>query len=85
MEIFIKSEPPEEIITLVEKELTNREIQVLHLASQELTNKEIAINFSISESTIRKHRENIYRKLGLKGKQAVRLFLRKFSKIYSNL
>jgi NarL family two-component system response regulator LiaR len=43
--------------------LTDRENEVLTLMSKGLLNKEIAANLVLSEGTIRKHIENIYKKL----------------------
>lgn len=57
-------------------ELTAQEFKVLRLASQELSNKEIGQKLSIAESTVKKHRENICRKLNIKGKVGMRKFLR---------
>jgi DNA-binding NarL/FixJ family response regulator len=57
-------------------ELTAQEFKVLRLASQELSNKEIGQRLSIAESTVKKHRENICRKLNIKGKIGMRKFLR---------
>lgn len=44
-------------------ELSTREIEVLEQLSKGLKNKEIANNLFISFSTVKKHVENIYRKL----------------------
>ena len=46
-------------------ELTRRERQVLILAAQGRSAREIAEHFSISPLTVRKHRENLMRKLDL--------------------
>ena len=52
--------------------LTAREIDVLTQLSQGLTYKEVAANLFISEGTIRKHVEHLYRKLQVSNKtQAV--------------
>jgi LuxR family maltose regulon positive regulatory protein len=45
--------------------ITAREQQVLRLVSAGLSNREIAVQFSTSESTIKTHLKNIYRKLGV--------------------
>lgn len=47
---------------------TFREIQIVNLAKEGLTNKEIAILLNIEVSTVKCHRRNIMKKLGLKGK-----------------
>lgn len=46
-----------------EVQLTNREIEVLEQLSKGLQNKAIAENLFISAATVKKHIENIYRKL----------------------
>lgn len=46
-------------------ELTKRERQILTLAAQGRSAREIAEHFSISPLTVRKHRENLMRKLDL--------------------
>lgn len=46
-------------------ELTKRERQILLLAAQGRSAREIAAHFSISPLTVRKHRENLMRKLDL--------------------
>lgn len=43
--------------------LTDRELEVLSLFEQRLTNKEIAQRLTISPGTVKRHAENIYRKL----------------------
>ncbi|MBU1097059.1 MAG: response regulator transcription factor [Bacteroidetes bacterium] len=54
--------------TKEEFELSEREIEVLVQLSQGLDYKEIAENLFISPSTVRKHIENIYRKLQVNNK-----------------
>lgn len=44
--------------------LTNREIEVLILVRVGMTNKEIALKLGISPSTVHKHLQSCYRKLG---------------------
>ncbi len=44
-------------------DLTTREIEVLEHLSKGLKNKDIADNLFLSTSTVKKHIENIYRKL----------------------
>lgn len=48
----------------VYNKLTRREKEILDLLGQEQTRNEIATQLFVSESTIKKHCENIYRKLG---------------------
>ena len=45
-----------------------REIRVINLVKECLTNKEIADLLQIEVSTVKCHRRNIMKKLGLKGK-----------------
>lgn len=45
--------------------LTRREVEVARDVGRGLTSKEIGVRLRISEHTVRKHRENIARKLGL--------------------
>ena len=47
---------------------TLREIRIINLAKEGLTNKEISILLQIEVSTVKCHRRNIIKKLGLKGK-----------------
>ena len=47
---------------------TFREIRIVNLAKEGLTNKEISILLQIEVSTVKCHRRNIMKKLGLKGK-----------------
>ena len=47
---------------------TFREIRIVNLAKEGLTNKEISILLQIEVSTVKCHRTNIMKKLGLKGK-----------------
>lgn len=42
--------------------LTNREIEIIRLIEKELSNKQIAENLFLSERTIETHRKNIFRK-----------------------
>lgn len=58
------------------QQLTERENQILRYMSRGLMNKEIANAGNISEGTIRKHIENIYRKLHVNTRvEAVNLFM----------
>jgi len=47
------------------KNLTTREMDVLHLVVDGKTNAEIAISLGISEKTVEKHLDSIYRKMGV--------------------
>ena len=48
--------------------LTIREKEILELASKGLTRNEIATKLFVSHHTIKKHFENIYRKLRVRNK-----------------
>lgn len=50
--------------------LTKREKEILTLVAKAFSNKEIAANMSISPSTVKRHVENILRKLRLKNRVA---------------
>lgn len=50
-----------------EKELTERELEVLKLLGEELTSKEIAEKLFISERTVETHRKNLLRKTNSSG------------------
>jgi len=59
-----------------------REIRVINLAKECLTNKEIADKLQIKVSTVKSHRRNVMKKLGLKGKnEFVKYLLLKMPKI----
>ena len=51
--------------------LTNRERQVAHAVSRGLRNRQIALEFGISEETVKKHLATIYGKLALSGRVAL--------------
>jgi len=59
--------PPE-----VERELTLREREVLQLSLARLSNREIAEQLYISVRTVKKHRQNIFQKLGVKNMTELR-------------
>ena len=60
--------PPEHFKTNEENPLSKRETQILDQLSKGLNYQEIAENLFISPSTVRKHIENIYRKLRVRNK-----------------
>jgi len=49
----------------VDYQLTDRELEVLVLLAEGLTNRQSALKLSISQSTLKFHMNNIYRKLGV--------------------
>ncbi len=55
--------------------LTMQEFRILQIAKNGFCNKEIANQFNISIETVRKHRKNIMKKMGLRGKTEMTKFL----------
>jgi len=49
--------------------LTRREQEILTLLAQRLTSKEIALKLVVSEQTVKRHRANIYQKLGVNSRR----------------
>src|SRR5262249_36291371 len=64
---FVGAKPSEERI----EPLTDRELHVLHLLGSGLSTRQIAAELNLSFKTIETHRENIKRKLGLRGAAAL--------------
>jgi two-component system nitrate/nitrite response regulator NarL len=62
--------------------LSFKEIRVINLAKECLSNKEIAERLNIKVSTVKSHRRNVMKKLGLKGKnEFLRYMILKMPKI----
>ncbi len=57
--------------------LTEREKKVLLLVAEAQSNKEIAASLRISPSTVKRHLENILRKLGLKNRVEAAIYVLK--------
>jgi two-component system response regulator DegU len=57
-------------------DFTSREIQVIELIKKGFSSKEIAIQLSLSEKTITRHRQNIAQKAGTTGKNGFRKFIK---------
>jgi two-component system, NarL family, response regulator LiaR len=55
-------------ISMKKKPLSEREDTILHLVAKGHVNKEIADELCISVDTVKKHLQNIYRKLGATNK-----------------
>ncbi|MBS1651192.1 MAG: response regulator transcription factor [Bacteroidetes bacterium] len=51
-----------------ENQLTKREVEIIELISQGMSYEEVASNTGISYGTVRKHLENIYKKLNVHSK-----------------
>ena len=60
--------------TTKEKNLTNREVEVLSLIVQGFINKEIADRLSIGLTTVITHRKNIMEKLGVRSVSALTIY-----------
>jgi len=74
LESFSKKSSPHFSLQL----LTERENEILQLMATGMLNKEMAYNINISEGTIRKHIENIYRKLHVNTRvEAVNIYIQK--------
>jgi FixJ family two-component response regulator len=56
--------------------LTRQEKKVLAYVTDDLTNKEISKTLNIAECTVKKHRENIFKKADAKGVTEIRKFIR---------
>ena len=56
-------------ITRISYKLTPREIEICSMIEDGLMNKEIAKLLKISSNTIRRHRENIRKKIGIRGEK----------------
>lgn len=54
--------------------LTPREIQLVRMVAQGLRNREIAEQLHITEGTVKAHLHNVYKKLGLETRVAVRRY-----------
>jgi NarL family two-component system response regulator YdfI len=57
-------------VVVANKDLTDRELEVLQLAADGLRSKEIAVNLAISERTVKAHLTSIYNKLGVDSRAA---------------
>lgn len=61
--------------TLHIEPLTQRERQMAQAVARGLRNRQIAIEFSISEETVKKHLATIYGKLAINGRVALAVFV----------
>jgi two-component system, NarL family, nitrate/nitrite response regulator NarL len=64
----------EESLQDVARELTPREIDTVRMVAQGLRNKAIARHLDITEGTVKTHVRNVYKKLGLSSRIAVRCY-----------
>jgi DNA-binding NarL/FixJ family response regulator len=65
LQLIRRSSPLKPSEPSVDYQLTDRETEVLEHLSKGLSYEQIADNLFISYGTVRKHVENIYRKLGV--------------------
>lgn len=65
LQLIRRSAPSQNVADTVDYQLTERETEVLEQLSKGLSYEQIADNLFISYGTVRKHVENIYRKLGV--------------------
>jgi DNA-binding NarL/FixJ family response regulator len=56
------------------KSLTKREMEVLITVANGMSNKEIAANLHISERTVKNHRSNIFKKIGVSDRTQAAVF-----------
>jgi LuxR family maltose regulon positive regulatory protein len=56
-------------VEALDHSLSKREVEILGLLADELSNKQISDQLSISAATVKRHTENIYRKLGVHGRR----------------
>jgi DNA-binding NarL/FixJ family response regulator len=70
LQLVRKSSPSQNVKDQVDYQLTDRETQVLEQLSKGLSYEQIADNLFISYGTVRKHVENIYRKLEVNNRTA---------------
>lgn len=75
---FIKNRAATTEIPILKPEsLTPKESELIALVAEGLTNKEIAAQLFISESTVKTHINNIYRKTGISSRSQVKAYLGK--------
>jgi DNA-binding NarL/FixJ family response regulator len=58
--------------------LTNQELKVINIAASGARNKDIANTLGIAEKTVKCHRQNIYKKLGVSTPAGIRKLLHWF-------
>ena len=63
---------PEDIVKI----FTTRQLEILWAVIEGFTNKEIAEKHYIDESTVKRHRQNIMNKVGISGRDEMRMFIR---------
>lgn len=61
--------PQSESLPAPDGPLTNRELDIINLLADRLSNKEIAQRLFISPGTVKRHTNNIYRKLTTHNRQ----------------
>lgn len=71
---YLLPSPDEEQAQLVSLGLTRREIEVFRLIRKNYTNGEIAEELFIAENTVKKHISNIFHKLDVENRQALKQY-----------
>ncbi len=71
---------PENILSL----FTRRQLEILGSVIKGFTNKEIAETHFIEETTVKRHRQNIMSKVGISGREEMRLFVRTVENFLKN-
>jgi DNA-binding CsgD family transcriptional regulator len=69
-----EAEPCGNIVPMPGRDLTAAEKRVLRLISRAKTNKEIAKDLGISPATVKRHLENLLRKLNLKNRVELAIY-----------
>lgn len=69
---------PSQLYLPADADFTFKEIQIIGLIQKGLSSKEIADQMSLSEYTIKRHRQNIAEKAGTSGKMAFRKFIKNY-------
>jgi DNA-binding NarL/FixJ family response regulator len=71
---------PENILQL----FTTRQLEILESVIKGFTNREIAETHFIEETTVKRHRQNIMNKVGICGREEMRMFVRFFGDFLKN-
>ena len=71
---------PEDIVQI----FTVRQLEILWAVVEGFTNKEIAERHYIDESTVKRHRQNIMNKVGISGRNEMRVFIRIIKGFFKN-
>ncbi|MEG1458985.1 MAG: LuxR C-terminal-related transcriptional regulator [Acetivibrio sp.] len=64
------------IVKMKEEGLTEREIEIAQAIYENLSNKEIGDKLFITESTVKKHTSNLYKKLKVQNREQVKQWIK---------